>query len=142
MCILLYVKLILCSGVPEIYCHLKGGISAWGICAFCYIWNLFCVVVFHWSMVNWWGEGTSALGLCTSFDMWNLLVFFDVVVFNICMVNWRREVKLHFIMTQRFGVVMFHRSMVNWRRGEYICPRYICTTLYVKLILGSGVPEI
>ena len=52
MCILLYVKLIWCSGIPYIYggrgvhCH---------ICAFCYMLNLFGVVVFHRSMVNWRG---------------------------------------------------------------------------------------
>ena len=29
MCILLYVKLIWCSGVPEIYCQLEEGV---GVC--------------------------------------------------------------------------------------------------------------
>ena len=53
MCILLYVKLIWCSGVPYIYGQLQGGTSALGICAFCYMINLFDVVVFHRSMVNW-----------------------------------------------------------------------------------------
>ena len=38
MCILLYVKLIWCSCVPEIYGVLEeGGKSALGICAFFYI---------------------------------------------------------------------------------------------------------
>ena len=39
MCILLYVKLIWCSGFPEIYAQLEEGWgqSAMGICAFCYI---------------------------------------------------------------------------------------------------------
>ena len=54
LCIFLYVQLIWCSGVPEIYCQLEvGGMSAWGICAFFYMWNLFSVVDFHRSMVNW-----------------------------------------------------------------------------------------
>ena len=53
MCILLYVKLIWCSGIPYIYDQLEGGISALGTCAFCYMINLFDVVVFHRSMVNW-----------------------------------------------------------------------------------------
>ena len=35
MCILLYVKLIWCSGFPEIYAQLEEGVmSAFGICAF------------------------------------------------------------------------------------------------------------
>ena len=37
MCILLYVKLILCSGVPQMYGQLVGGTSAMGICAFFYM---------------------------------------------------------------------------------------------------------
>ena len=35
-------------------------------------------------------------------------------------------------MLNVFGVLVFHRSMVNWRRG-YICPKYMCIVLYVKL---------
>ena len=31
----------------------KWGQSAMGVCAFCYIGNLFGVVVFHRSMLNW-----------------------------------------------------------------------------------------
>ena len=52
--------------------------------------NIFSVVVFHTSMVNWTGEGTSALSTCAFCYMWNV-----------------------------FGVVVFHRSMVNWRRGPW-----------------------
>ena len=39
MCILLYVKLIGCSGFPEIYAQLEEGWgqSAMGICAFFYM---------------------------------------------------------------------------------------------------------
>ena len=32
---------------------MEGGTSALSICAFCYMLNLFGVVVFHTSMVNW-----------------------------------------------------------------------------------------
>ena len=60
MCILLYVKLLWCSGIPHIYdqCpyiygQLEGGTSVLSICAFCYMLNVFGVVVFHRSMVNW-----------------------------------------------------------------------------------------
>ena len=60
MCILLYVKLIQCSGIA------LGSMVNWrrgsfGICAFCCIVsNLFDVAIFHTSMVYWEG-GTSAL---------------------------------------------------------------------------------
>ena len=134
MCILLYVKLIRCSGIPQIYGWLEGGTCALGICAFYYMWNLFGVVVFHRSMVDWrrgpwyicillyvkliWCSGIpyiygqleeGGLCICTFYYMWNL-----------------------------FGVVVFHRSMVDWRRG----PWYICILLYVKLIWCSGIPYI
>ena len=52
MCILLYVKLLWCSSIPFIYGEM-GGTSALGICAFCYILNLFGVVVFQRSILNW-----------------------------------------------------------------------------------------
>ena len=50
MCILLYVKHIQCSCIPEIYGELEEGDL--GICAFCYRLNLFNEVVFHRSVVN------------------------------------------------------------------------------------------
>ena len=91
MCILLYVKLLWCSSIPYIYGQLVGGTSALSICGFCYMLNLFGVVVFDRSMVNWrrrpwymcilvyvillwcssisyiyghWWGGTSALSIC------------------------------------------------------------------------------
>ena len=65
------------------YGQLEEGVL--GICAFCYMLNLFGVVVFHTSMVDW--RGTSALSICLFCYMLNL---FGVVVFHRCMVNWRR----------------------------------------------------
>ena len=44
-----------CNGIPEIYGHM-GGTSALDRCAFCYMWNLFGVVVFHTSMIDWRGS--------------------------------------------------------------------------------------
>ena len=42
-------------------CSIGGGMSALGIGAFFNMRTLFCVVVFHRSLVNW---GMSALGIC------------------------------------------------------------------------------
>ena len=53
MCILLHMKLIWCHGFPEIYAQLGGQI--WAQCAFCYTWNLFGVMVFQRSMLDWRG---------------------------------------------------------------------------------------
>ena len=78
MYILLSVKLFWCSGIPYISGQLEVGTSALSICTFCYMLNI-------------------------------------------------------------FGVVEFHTSMVNWS-GGYICPKYMCILLYVKLMWYSGIP--
>ena len=46
-------ELLWCSGIPYMYGRLEGVTSALSICAFCYMLNLFSVVVFHRSMVSW-----------------------------------------------------------------------------------------
>ena len=38
MCILLYVKLIWCNGIPEIYCQLSGG----DVCIFYIVYVHYC----------------------------------------------------------------------------------------------------
>ena len=85
--------------------------SVWtGICAFFYMSNLFGVVVFHRSMVDWRrGWGLSALVSVHS-SICETAV--SVVVFHRSMV--RLEEGVGSVCT---GVVVFHRSMVNWRRG-------------------------
>ena len=129
MCILLYVYLLWCSGFPYIYGQLEEGTSALSICAFCYIWNLFSVVVFHTSMVNWrrgpwymcillyvqllWcssfpyiygqlEEGTSALSICAFCYMWNLC-----------------------------GVVEFHRIYGQLEEGEGTSDVVVCALFYM-----------
>ena len=112
MCILLYVKFLWCSSIPYIYGQLEWGTSVLSICALCYMLDVFSVVVFHTSMVNWRWRGTSALRICAFCCMWNL-----------------------------FGVVVLQISMVNWRWGD-ICPNDMCILQYVKLIQCSGLPWI
>ena len=90
MCILLYVKLIQYSGIPQIYGQLEEGAlvyvhsgicetdleqwysiplwsigSALSICAFCYMWNMYLV---QWYFIDLWsigGEGRSELIWCS-----------------------------------------------------------------------------
>ena len=65
MCILLYVKLIWCSNIPYIYSQLLWGRERCilSICAFCYMWNLFGVAIFHTSILNWCGGGIDVSSL-------------------------------------------------------------------------------
>ena len=89
MCILLYVKLMRCNGVAEIYGQLEGGPSAMGICAFFSMWNLLGVMALYRSMLIW---GQSAIGICALFYMLNLL---PVMMLHRSMLDWRRgEVSL------------------------------------------------
>ena len=53
MCILLYVTFLWYSVIPYIYGQLRGGTSALSIYAYCYMLNVFGVVVFHTCMVSW-----------------------------------------------------------------------------------------
>ena len=158
MCILLYMKLIWCSGFPEIYAWLEGGgVSVpWVLCAFCYTWNLFgvlwmgsvCtgVVVFHRSMVNWRrGWGQCAMVLCAFCYTWNLFgvlwmgsVCTGVVVFHISMVNWRRGmgsvctgIWAFCYMWKLVSVMFFQRSMVNQGRGWGPSAMGICAFFYI-----------
>ena len=77
MCILLYVKLIWCSGIPQIYGQMEEG-------ALVYVHSAICGIY-----LVWW----------CSIDLWLI-------------------------------------------GGGYICPKYICILLYVKLILCGGIPQI
>ena len=87
-----------------------GGSSAMGICALCYIWNLFGVMVFQTSMLNWRrGWCQSAMGIWALCYIWNL-----------------------------FCVMVFQRSLLNWRRGVGSVSHGIL--LYVKLLWCMGLP--
>ena len=109
MCILLYVKLIWCSGIPYIYGQLEGSTSSLSICAFCYIWNLFGVGVFHRSVIDWRGY------MCPRYKC-NLL---------------------YIKLIQCSGILQIYDQM----EGRYICPEDMCTLLYLKLIWCSGIPQ-
>ena len=137
MYILLDMKLLCCSGVTYIYCQLEEGWgqSAMGICAFCSIWNLFGVVVFQRSMLNWrrgvWSICHDDLGVYELYYMCNC---FGVVVLY-------KSIETYYIWNL-FGVVVFQRSTVNWRRDGVCLPwwlRYMCNLLYMKLLWCSGV---
>ena len=91
MCILQCVKLISCSGFPEIYTELEEvvGQSAMGIRAFFYMSNFFQVIVFQRSILNWRsGCSQSFMGISAFIYISNL---FGVVILQRSMLGWRRE---------------------------------------------------
>ena len=113
MCILLYMKLIWCSGASLIYAHL-GGTSDWGICEFYDMYNCFGVVVLHRSMLNWrrrWGQSAMGNGFAEIYaqleeggSICQIWTHFDMGICAFCYI-WNL-----------FGVMVFQRSMLNWRR--------------------------
>ena len=141
MCILLYVKLLWCSGIPYIYGQLELEVHV-GICAFYYMLNLFNQVVFHKIYGQFEEEG---LGICAFCYMWN---FFGVAVFHTSMVNWRRggtskdpickHICAFCYMLNIFSVVVFHTSLSSIGGGG----TYKWILLYVKLLWCSTIPYI
>ena len=89
LCIMLYVKLMLCSCPPCIYGQLEEGVSL--------SWNWYGVVVCHGSVVNWrrgWDQSVMKIMQCNGLP------------------------GIHVQLTGgSIGVAFCHVSLVNWRRG-------------------------
>ena len=135
MCILLYVKLLWCSGIPCIYGQL-GGTSALHICAFCYMLHIFGVIVFHRSLVNWnWG----ALDMCILLYVKFLMVlWYSIDLWSIGRGTSALSICAFFYILNVFGVVVFHRSVVNCRSRTW----YMYILLYGKRWWCRGIPKI
>ena len=140
MCILLYVKLIWCSGIPQIYGQLEEG-------------GLYVKLM----------QGSGIPQIYGQLDGVHLQQVYVHSV--ICEIIWCSGIPKIYSQLENwgrnlFGVVVIHRSMVDWRKGA-VCetfavqwysidlwsigrgrPLYICILLYVKLIWCSGIPQI
>ena len=113
MSILLYVKLIWCNGIPQIYCHLEWrGRCILRICAFSYMCNLFGVMVLHRSIVN----------LCVG-QMYpkymGILLYMKLI--------WCNHTPQVYCQLET---------------GGQMCSQYMSIVLYVKLIWCKGIPQI
>ena len=145
MCILLYLKLTWCSGISQISGQLEGVTSAMGICAFCYMLNLFSVVVLHRAIVNWRREALAYVhsSLCETYSMqWYYI--------DLLPIGWGCTSTLGICafcyMCNLFSVGVLHRSMVNQRRGALvyvhssICETYLMQLYSIDLLsIGGGV---
>ena len=163
MCILIYVKLIQCSGIPQIYGQLEegglvyvhsaicetylvqwysielwsigGGTSAINICAFCYMLKLFHIVVFYRYKVNW---GKGPWYTCI------LLYAKHIWCSGIPQIYGQLEEGtleyVHSTICETYLVQLYsiHLSLIGW---GYICHMYMCILLYVKLIWCSCIPQ-
>ena len=112
------------------------------VCAFCYMWKLIGVMVFHGTIINWSG-GRCVVSICVFCYMWKS---FGVMVVYLSIVNWIRGRSILSIcalcyMWKLFGVTIFLRSIVNWSRG-YIYTQYMHIQLHVKIMWCNGIPWI
>ena len=134
ICILLYVKLIWCSGISQIYGQLEEG-------ALVYVHSAVCeTYLVQWYSIDLWSIGGGWLGICAFCYMRNL---FGVVVFHRSMVKWRRWalVYVHSAICATYVVQWYSIDLCS-HGGGCICPRYMCILLYVELMQCSGIPQI
>ena len=106
------------------------------IYALCNIWNVFGVLVFQRSILNWRrGWDQSAIDICALCYIWNL---FGVMVFQTSMLNWRQGwvnlswVYVHCAIYETYLVSCFSRHLCSIRGGVgSICHGYMCIVLYI-----------
>ena len=143
MCMVLYMKPIWSSSIPEIYVQLQGDLSAMGMCAYRSIWDLSGVTLFQRSMLNWSGFHLPWVyvhgGLYEIYWVWWLIVFqrslldcrgcqFAMGIFAYCSI-WNLS-----------GVMVLKRSMLNW--GVSIGHGNMCMLFYMKDMWCNVIPEI
>ena len=167
MCILIYVKLIWCSGIPQIYFQLEKG-GPWYMCILLYV-KLLCCSGFPYMHGQLDGQDICLKCMyillyvkhiwCSDipyiygqWDWWYICPKYMCILLYVtsiqCSSIWYIYGQLgcpsnlglcaFCYMQNLFGVVVFHRSMVNWRRRLW----HMCILLYVKLIWCSGIPKI
>ena len=127
-----------------------GGQSAMGICALRYIWNLFGVMVFQRSMLDWRrGRGFNLPWVyvhCAIYETY-LVWWFSR---DLCLIggggrgvnlSW---VYVHCAIYETYLVWWFSRDLcsIGGGVGGSICHGYMCIVIYMKLIWCDGFPEI
>ena len=118
MCIVLYMKLSWCHGFADIYAQLEEegwDQSAIGICALCYIWDWFGVMVFQRSLLNWrraWGQSAIDIcALCYIYETGDRTHSF----FYIWIKNKRERDKIHYFYSEAGLVYEGISACLNWK---------------------------
>ena len=134
MCILLYVKLILCISIPGIYCQLEG---PWYMCILLSVKVIWCSGIPY--MYGWLEGDICPIDMC-------ILLYVKLISCS-GITDIYGELEMGGLGTCAFcylwnflGVAVLYTSVVNWR--GYICPQYMCIVLYVVCIQCSGIPYI
>ena len=119
------MKLIWCSGFPKMYAWLDEGVGSvchGYMCILLYMKLLWCS---GFSEIYAWleeGDGVNLPWVYVQCAIYETLS--GVVVFQRCMLNWRRgwgqsvmSICAFCYIWNFFGVVVFKRCMLSWRRG-------------------------
>ena len=129
MCIVLYMKLVWCHGFPEICAQLEEGVGS--------IWHGYMCIVIYMKLM-WWGWGQSAIGICAlcyiylPVDLPSLLKWYAGHLCSGGGSFCHRSMLHHYT-----SLPIDHRSMLHHYTPS-VCPRYLCSRLYVKLMWCSG----
>ena len=143
MCILLYVKLIWCNGIPLIYFQLE----------WVYMYPQYMYILLYVKFI--WCNSIPTISchlggidvclvyvhsvICESYVVWCYSRYLLSIGLGRSMYPQYMCILLY--VTLSFGVMVFQISIVNWSVG-YMYPQYMCILLYVKLILCNGIPLI
>ena len=136
MCILLYVKLMWCSGIPQIYGQLEEG--PWSMCILLYVRLKWCS-----GILQIYGQLEGAY-ICPKF-MCILLYVNLMQCAGISQIYGQLEedtqVYVHSAICEIYLVQWY--LMDQWLiGGGYMCPKYKGFLLYVKLLWCSGILQI
>ena len=142
MCILLYMKVIWCNGIPYIYGELEWGIHVSSVYVhFLYVRLISCNCI-HRCIVNWSGSYIYPQYMCIM--LYVKLMLCNSISYMYGQFDWGwgtciLSIYVFCYMWNLFGVTVFHRSNVNWSEG-FMYPQCMCILLYVKLIWFNSIP--
>ena len=135
MCILLHVKCIWCSGIPQIYGQLEEG-------ALVYLHSSISeTYLVQWYYIDLWSIGAGG--------PWYMCILLYLKLTSCCgipQIYGQFEegalLYLHSAISDTYLVQHYSIDTCSIGGGRYICPGYMCILLYVKLIWCSGIPQI
>ena len=117
MCILLYVKLTSCCGIPQIYGQLQGYICPGYMCILLHV-TLYLELICCSGIPQIYGQAGGLGG--GEHRSWYICILLYVKLTSCC------------------GIPQIYGQL----EGGYICPGYMCILLHLKLIWCSGIPQI
>ena len=109
------------------------------ICAFCYMSNLFGVMVFYRSIVNWSGRYMYPQYMCIL--LYVKLTLYNGIPYMYGQLEWGyMQPQYMFILLYVKFIWCNDIPQIYGQLGWSICLKYMCIVLYVKCIWCGGIP--